>query len=177
MSKDDKKEAKYNLFDPSSKNLMGSRLTFNEWLASGLAEKYKRSFINASPEERERRLDLIIELACEYKEICKTTIFSTDICKAVMEDIINGCFERALSISKFFDFDTEEEGLRNEYAPIFKRFKELVEAGCKQREGEISAPKFVRDPTGKSAPGDSREPEPFSAPRENTDPDKKSEPE
>jgi len=131
----DKREKFIELLSPDSKNFMGTGLTMLEFLQLGKAEKVQESWFNIERDERIRRLDLVIELCVELRKIEQATQFSTAICRMAIGALIEGDHKDMKRYAEDFMFEDESEGLRKQYAPIFKHFSELCRLAYDSRPG------------------------------------------
>jgi len=131
----DKREKFIELLSPDSKNFLGTGLTLEEFMRLHMAEKVQVSWFNVDRDERMRRLDLVMELCVELKNIEKQTNFSTAICRMAISALIEGDHKDLRRYAEDFTFLHEGDDLRERFAPIFKRFSELLMAAYNTRPG------------------------------------------
>lgn len=110
----------------------------------GIADKHRllqilRSWCFVSFEERNARLRLVIILSVELERIRAVNVFSTRLGEGVIEYVIEGDWKAAWQLAEHFKFEQEREELRAQYAPLWRRFVELVEVEqllAKKRDAE-----------------------------------------
>lgn len=76
--------------DPTGSDFLGTGLSMREYFLSDGIERHRRSFCSQMRDEKDRRLDLIIRLAVEYRRICDQDRFGTAALTGAMHDIILG---------------------------------------------------------------------------------------
>lgn len=131
----DKREKYIELLSPDSKNFMGTGLTLNEFMQLGTAEKVSESWFNIHRDERNRRLDLVIELCVELRNIEQRTQFSVAIARMAISALIEGDHKMLKGYAEDFRFQHESFDLQHKYVPIFKRFSELLQLAYDSRPG------------------------------------------
>lgn len=92
----------------------------------GLKERLARSFCVVSREERQARVQTIIELSVELERIRKESIFATRLAQGVIEDVIEGDWTGALQLGFHFLFEEEIDQLRVAEAPRWAGFVEII---------------------------------------------------
>lgn len=88
----------------------------------GIVERFWKSWAMADRHERKTRLDAVTKLAVELDKVKQKTIQATGLAEQVIEDIIEGDWDKAARFVEDFTFNDEDERYRAEYAPIFENF-------------------------------------------------------
>jgi len=81
-------------------------------------------------DERKARLAAVMELSVELDKIRRVNQFGTGLAETVLENIIQGEWERAHEGAQLFRFNEENQELRNQFAPLWNKFVVLTEAAC-----------------------------------------------
>ena len=122
----DKKERLAELLGPNSKNFLGTGLTLSEFVELGQAERLAGSWCIQPRDEKRRRLNTVMHLSIELARIRETMEFSTRLAEAAIEAVIEGDWKAVEDWATHFAFDDEGEELRQQCAPIFITFRELL---------------------------------------------------
>lgn len=125
----DKKDARTRLaelIDPGSTNYLGTGLTMQEFMQLHTAEKVAASWTLQPREERKRRLGAVMRLSVELARIHETTQFSTRLAELAIEAVIEGDWKMVEEWAEHFAFEDESEQVRQQHAPIFAVFRELL---------------------------------------------------
>lgn|GEM_PF-4600225 len=101
-----------------------------EILRSATESKLRASFCIASSAERKGRLRAVIGLSVELERIRTETDFGTGLAEQVIEDIIEGDWRAAHELGTCFRFTEESAHLRDEQAPRWRKFVEIVSTEC-----------------------------------------------
>jgi hypothetical protein len=112
---------------------MGTGLTVQEFLLTGLAGQIQRAFFQAHRAERERRLEYVIQLSVELHRIRQITIQATGLLRAAIEDVINGEWEGVDAHAKILTFQDENESLRERMAPLYAPVVETLNRAYETR--------------------------------------------
>lgn len=104
--------------------------TLTEAMEAHMIEKLSRSFPVVGPEERKARLHAVMALSVELDAIRKVSIFATGLAESVLEDIIEGDWKAAERFGSHFAFRDESPELTAKYAPLWARFREILEVEC-----------------------------------------------
>lgn len=83
-------------------------------------------------EERNARMQAILELSAELMHIKTINRFATGVGESVIEDIIQGDWKRARQGVQMLRFAKEDEELRAHYAPLWEKFVIITETLCDQ---------------------------------------------
>jgi hypothetical protein len=125
-NKPDKRERLSELLSFDSKNFLGTGLTFTEFMQLHKAEQLAESWVIQPVEEQKRRRKAVIQLSIELGRITEHHGFSTRLAEMAIEAVIVGDWTMVQEWADHFALDTEGEGLRAEYAPVFAVFRELL---------------------------------------------------
>ena len=93
---------------------------------SRIDEQIAASWCLQTLEEKKRRRHAVVELAVELGRIRAVTQFSTLLAEAAIEAVIEGDWKRVAEWAEHFTFVGESDELRDEYAPIFAVFTEML---------------------------------------------------
>lgn len=107
---------------PSSKNFMGMGVTFEEFMAVGMAERFQRSWHEQHSKERKRRIGYITELSVEHERVCAVSICGTAWITIAIEAIIEG------DLAQLRDYRELMTGEYKQRHEVWNRTVELVEA-------------------------------------------------
>ena len=124
--KPDKRERFVELLGFDSKNFLGTGLTFNEFMQLHRAEQLAASWALQPPEVKKRRRRIVIQLSIELGRIQTTVNFSTGLAELVIESVIEGDWKMVEEWAEHFTFDEEGAQIRDQYAPVFAVFRELL---------------------------------------------------
>jgi hypothetical protein len=114
------------LLGTDSTNFLGTGMTMREFLLLGHAEKLTASWAIQPREERKRRLGAVMQLSVELTRIQETTAFSTRLAESAIEAVIEGDWKQVEEWTAHFTFADENDQIRQQYAPIFTVFRELL---------------------------------------------------
>lgn len=101
-----------------------------EILRNATESKLRASFCIASHAERKGRLRAVIGLSAELERIRAESDFATGLAEQVIEDIIEGDWRAAHELGTHFRFMGEDARLRDEEAPRWRKFVEIVSSEC-----------------------------------------------
>lgn len=120
--KPDKRERLAELLSTSSKNFLGTGLTFEEFMQRHRAEQIAASWVLQSAEEKRRRRQAVIRLSQELGRIEETTKFSARLCELAIESVIEGDWTMVQEWAEHFAFVP----LHEQEARAFATFRELL---------------------------------------------------
>lgn len=98
------------------------------------------SWFMAEKDERRKRLALVMELSVELERIREHSIFATGTAVAAIEAVIEGDLAGMKIWAESFSFEEEGEDIRTRYAPLWRSFRETLEAACVIAEARDRAP-------------------------------------
>lgn len=124
--KKDKRERLVELLSPNSKNFLGTGLSFEELSQLVTAEKIATSWALQPAVERKRRRSLVIQLAQELGRVQEQTNFATRLAEMAIEAVIEGDWAMVKEWAEHFAFDTEDPQIRDQAAPPYAVFRELL---------------------------------------------------
>lgn len=136
MSKPTRAEKFTEFFGPGSKNFFGSGLTLEQFMAVYKAEEFERSWTMQSPDEKKRRLHLVVELSCELKNIYEQTNHATALAEMAIEAVITGDWAQVQDLAQLFHYNDEREVSPEAYEStrtIYTKFRELLAAAYETR--------------------------------------------
>lgn len=116
-----------NDFSDFLKKLNGMFVNFTE-------QQVLRSWCLQPRDERKARLRAVIELSVELARIRAIDAFATAIGESVIEDVIQGDWDRAEEGAEFFLFNGEGEELRAKYGLLWTNFVTLVRTFCAEHK-------------------------------------------
>ena len=114
------------LLGTDSTNFLGTGLTMRELLKLTQAEKLAAAWCLQPRDEQRRRLRTVIHLSIELGHISETTNFATRLAELAIESVIEGDWKMVEEWADHFTFGDEAEELRQDSAPIFAVFRELL---------------------------------------------------
>lgn len=124
--KPDKRARFLELLGLDSTNFLGSNLTFVEFMQLYRAEQLAASWALQAPEEKKRRRRIVIQLSIELGRLQTTVNFSTSLAELAIEAVIEGDWKMVEEWAEHFTFDEEHPQTREQYAPAFAVFRELL---------------------------------------------------
>ena len=112
------------LLGSDSTNFLGTGLTLREFMELHNAEKLSRSWALQSRQEQQRRLGAVMKLSVELTRVREITSFSTGLAEDAIASVIEGDWKRVKTWADLFSFEDELD--RQDYAPIYAVFRELL---------------------------------------------------
>ena len=114
------------LLGSDSTNFLGTGLTMREFLLLTQSEKLVNAWCIQPPEEQKRRRRAVIQLSIELGRIQETTNHGTRLAELAIESVIEGDWKMVQEWADHFSFDDESEELRQDSAPVYAVFRELL---------------------------------------------------
>ena len=104
----------------------------------GYERAFKRSWFTADRTERKHRIKYVALLSAELEKIRAVDIFGTGLGEGAIEQLIEGNYDEMMQYCGDFAFDDEAD-VRARYAPLWKRFRELLTEAYERRPGQVGA--------------------------------------
>lgn len=103
-------------------------------IEGGVRHLIERAWFNGTPQERKLRLRTITALILELERIRAVAIFATAIGEGAIVEIIEGDWNAARGTLKILSFEHEPEDLREESAPLWRTFCQVLEAAANEHD-------------------------------------------
>ena len=113
--------------DPEGDNFLGTGLNAQDALVAIRLQQVENSFPVLTAKEQQVRLKLVIELSVELEKIRQISIQSTAWGEMAIGDVINGNWADLPDKIDFLKFSMESEDFQKEYAPLWEKFRGLLE--------------------------------------------------
>ena len=124
------KQAKWireNLLDTTSHNFLGSGLTFGEYMTTMDVLRYDRWYATQTRDERNRRMQYLIQLCAEQQRLVDESIQATGLSQSLIEAVIEGDWSAVHMWIQHLTFDDERGSFRSLQAKRFARFREIAQ--------------------------------------------------
>jgi hypothetical protein len=108
-------------------DFMGTGMSFQEFMAVGEIERLNNAYWRQSREEKDRRRDAVVALACEYAKITQQTNQAIAWAREAIPEVLNGGWKDVRMFRDMLTFTGEEKSFRDRYVPIFEHFVSLLD--------------------------------------------------
>jgi hypothetical protein len=122
-AKKDNRERFIELLSPESKNFLNTGLSMHEFMQLRQAESLATSWCLQTPEEKKRRLAIVVQLSVELAKIRETTIAATRIAERAIEAVIEGDWK---TVQDHADWLKPGEILEPPHHTLYATFRELL---------------------------------------------------